>query len=164
MLRCLVWKQSSHGLFFYTLTVFRHFSKVLKNERYLILRCRVFSFLFRLESSEVTYVILRLRISETQLDILLGCNAISSSTSIVSLSRFEANQFYELEQFIFAAYVSHLSSIRSDFQYHSISLRIHTGSVYRDPAKFTSLSFSESISTILRLIVENDPDTLLDRK
>jgi hypothetical protein len=119
---------------------------------------------FYLGRNCLKYVMLRFHISETQLHNWLGFNAISSSTPIVSLSHFEALQFCELDQFIFAVYVPNLSSTRSDFQYHSIRLRIHTGSVYRDPAKFTSLSFSTSISSSFRSIIDNDPNSLLHRE
>ena len=108
-----------------------------------------------------TYVMLRLHIFRTPLHNWLGCNSISSSTPIVSLHRFEAIQFYELEQFIFAPYVPHLSSTRSDY---SISLRVQTRSVYWDPRKFISLSFSKCISSISRSIVDNDPNHILQRK
>ena len=43
-LRCSFSRKTSHGLLFYHLTVLRHFYKVFQNNRYLILRCRVFSF------------------------------------------------------------------------------------------------------------------------
>ena len=140
--RCSFSKKPSHVFFLLHLTVLRHFYKVCRNNRCLILRWRVFSFLFRSGSSGGIYVILRLHLSETQLDNWLNCNAMSSSLPIVMLSLFEGTQFCELEQFIFAAYASHLSSTRSDY---SISLRVQTHSVYRDPRKFTSLSFSKCI-------------------
>ena len=43
---------------------------------------------------------------------------------------FEAIQFYEIEDLIFAPYVHHLSSTSDDFPYHSMDLTIHTDCVY----------------------------------